>query len=82
MRGLYRVTLPSAQEAELRYAVLDPAEIVRQPRPAPDATRAETERAAVSQVDVSRELAFLVLLLAALELVARAVRRRRAPMPA
>lgn len=82
LRGLYRVTMPGAREVERRYAVLDPAEIVRQPRPAPDATRAETERAAVSQVDVSRELAFVVLFLGALELALRARRKRSGAVPA
>ncbi len=76
LRGRYRVLAPPAKEAEERFAVLDPAEIVRQPRPTPEATRAATDLSAVTQVDVSREIAFVVLFLGALELVVRALRRR------
>jgi hypothetical protein len=75
LRGRYR--LVGGKASEERFAVLDAEEIVREPRPAPEATRDATARAAVSQVDVSRELAFGVLLLAAIELTARALRRTR-----
>jgi hypothetical protein len=76
LRGRYR--LVGGKATEERFAVLDPEEILREPRPSPEATRDATARAAVSQVDVSRELAFVVLLLGAIELGARALRRTRA----
>ncbi len=80
LRGRYRVTL--GKTTEERFAVLDPEEIVREPRQAPDAVAHAAANATVSQVDVSREVAFVVLALSAAELAARAFRRRRTRVPA
>ncbi len=80
VRGRYEFSHGDGREE--RFATLDPAEIVRQPRPAPEQMRAETQQAAVSQVDISREVASLLLLLTGLELVGRAWLKRRSRTPA
>lgn len=75
-----RYTLRQGDGEEERFATLLPEEIVRQPRTPPETGHAETEQADFTEVDVSRELAFVVLVLGFLELLTRAwLRRVRGP---
>lgn len=75
-----RYTLRQGEVTQERFAVLSAEEMVRQPRSAPEGTSSETEQAAYADVDVSRELAGVVLFLAFCELLTRAwLRRGRGP---
>jgi hypothetical protein len=70
--GAYRVTIDG--EPQLRVALLDPAEVLEQPRTA-EAARANARGSnASTHVDVSRELGLLILVLLAAELVLRVLK--------
>ena len=71
-----RYHLHHGDTTEERFATLHPEEMVRQPRSGPASLEQETEQAAYADVDVSRELAFVVLALGFVELLARAWLRR------
>lgn len=76
-----RYHLRQGEAVEERFATLHPEEIVRQPRSGPERVDEDTEQAAYADVDISRELAFVVLALGFVELLARAwLRRARAPL--
>jgi hypothetical protein len=75
LAGRYR--LQSSGQTHVRNAVIDPEENLRQPRKTP-AGRAKTAAVTTSQeVDVSREVAVVVLLLSLAELILRVLIRAR-----
>jgi hypothetical protein len=78
LHGRYNVR--QGDLTEERFATLHAEELVQQPQGAPQGGPQDVQQAAYTDVDVSRELAVLVLALAVAELLARAwLRRARGP---
>jgi hypothetical protein len=70
-----------ARVAAMRVAMLDRAEHVIQPNEQLDSRGADRRPAALTKVGISREIALLALILGALELAFRAVKRARGARP-
>lgn len=75
LAGRYVIEAASAQR--VRYALRDGTESIRQPRSAPTPIQRASAAAGRDRVDISREIAFVILVLGALELIFRAWGRRR-----
>lgn len=69
------------QKPSVRIAMLDRAEQVSQPNQQLAQGGSQREQATLTKVGISREIALLALILGALELAFRAVKRARGPRP-
>jgi hypothetical protein len=84
LAGRYTLTQPTSRGENLpsfRYAVRDLTEHVAQPNEQITSGSSTGQQATLTQVGISREIALLALLLSALELAYRALRRARQTPP-